>query len=61
MEEYSVAVLNELTGETMIVLVSSLSAKDAQVEALTLAFRREGWRKASAREPHSAAVEAQSA
>jgi hypothetical protein len=50
MEEYSVTVLNELTGETTIVLISSLSAKDAQVQALTRVFRQEGWRKASARE-----------
>jgi hypothetical protein len=50
MEEYSVTVLNELTGETTIVLISSLSAKDAQVQALTQVFRQEGWRKASARE-----------
>jgi hypothetical protein len=61
MEEYSVTVLNELTGETTIVLISSLSAKDAQVQALTQVFRQEGWRKASAREPQSAAVEALSA
>lgn len=61
MEEYSVLVQNELTGETTTVLVSSLCAKDAQVQALTLVFRRDGWRKASALEPQSATFQAQSA
>jgi hypothetical protein len=61
MEEYSVTVLNELTGETTIVLIASVSAKDAQVLALTQVFREEGWRKASARVPQGAAIEALSA
>jgi hypothetical protein len=61
MEEYNVLVRNDLTGETRVVSVEALSAKDAQVEALTQCFRRDGWRVVSASEPESRAVEARSA
>lgn len=61
MEEYSVPVRNELTGESTTVQVESLSAKDAQVQALSLVFRREGWRSARALEPQRTTVEARSA
>jgi hypothetical protein len=60
-EEYNVLVRNELTGETKIVSIEALSAKDAQVEALTRCFRREGWRVVSASEPERMAAEARSA
>jgi hypothetical protein len=61
MEEYSVSVRNELTGEATTVQVESFSAKDAQVQALTLVFRREGWRSSRALEPQQITVEARSA
>ena len=61
MEEYCVPVQNDLTGETMTVQIESLSPKDAQIQALSLVFRREGWRKASALEPQRTEVEARSA
>lgn len=61
MEEYSVLVRNEMTGETTIVSVASLSSEDAQVQALTQVFRQAGWRKVSAFQPQAAAVQPQPA
>lgn len=61
MEEYSVLICNELTGETTVKWVASVSAKDAQVEALTQVFRQQGWRKASAFESQPSALEVRSA
>ena len=61
MEEYGVPIQNEVTGETMVVCVTALSAKDAQVQALTQVFRQHGWRKTCASQPHSVAPEVRSA
>jgi hypothetical protein len=61
MEEYSVLVRNEMTGETTIVSVASLSSEDAQVQALTQIFRQVGWRKVCAFQPQGAAVQPQPA
>ena len=61
MEEYSVLIRNEVTGETTVVWVSSLSTKDAQVGALTQVFRQQGWRQARAFEAQPVAAEARSA
>jgi hypothetical protein len=61
MGEYNVLVRNDLTGETKMVPIEALSAKDAQVEALTRCFREDGWRVVSASEPESEAAEARSA
>lgn len=61
MEDYDVPVQNDVTGETTTVQIESVSAKDAQIQALSLVFRQNGWRKASAREPHRTPVEAGSA
>ncbi|HEX6506964.1 MAG TPA: hypothetical protein VF221_04960 [Chloroflexota bacterium] len=48
MELYAVPVCNELTGEMQIVSVSCGSSLDAQIEALRLVFRNQGWHKARA-------------
>jgi hypothetical protein len=61
MEEYSVLVRNEMTGETTTVLVASFSSQDAQVLALTQVFRQHGWRKVCAFEATSVALEPQPA
>ena len=61
MEEYSVPVQNDLTGEVTTVQIECLSAKDAQIQALSVVFRRDGWRRASALEPQRTVAEARSA
>ncbi len=61
MEEYSVPVHNDLTDETTTVKIEALTAKDAQILALSLVFRRHGWRRASALEPQRIESEARSA
>ena len=48
-----IPVRNEVTGEVRVVEVSSGHAVDAQVSALHLLFRLEGWRKAIALPPES--------
>ena len=48
METYQVSVRNEFTGEVRVVEILSYCGVDAQVEALRLLFRLEGWRKATA-------------
>ena len=43
---YAIVVRNEVTGETVTVVVSSRSTPDAQSAALVTVFKRYGWRKA---------------
>lgn len=61
MEEYSVLIRNDMTGETTLAYVTSASPKDAQVEALTRLFHEKGWRRASAAEAQSMGAAVRSA
>jgi hypothetical protein len=54
LEIYQVPVRNEATGEIRLIAVLSISAGEAQIEALRLLFREEGWRKATALVPQMA-------
>jgi len=54
LEIYQVPVRNEATGETRMIAVLSINAGEAQITALKLLFREEGWRKATALVPHTA-------
>ena len=49
---YDIPVRNESTGEVRIVVVQSQFYVDAQVAALHRLFKEEGWRKATALQPH---------
>ena len=51
MEQYSVSVRNELTGEIRVLDVVSEYFADAQITALERMFKDEGWRKALALAP----------
>jgi hypothetical protein len=53
-----VPVRNEITGEVRVVEILASYHVDAQVEALHLLFREEGWRSARALRPYTAAQEA---
>jgi hypothetical protein len=55
LEIYQVPVRNEATGEVRMIAVLSISAGEAQIAALKLLFREEGWRKATALVPQTAA------
>jgi len=48
---FSVSVRNELTAEIRTVAVPAEFAADAQIAALHMLFREEGWRKATAEIP----------
>ena len=47
-QKFVIPVRNEFTGEVRLVEVVSGYYADAQVEALHVLFKREGWRKATA-------------
>lgn len=47
-QKFVIPVRNESTGEIRLVEVMSTYHADAQVEALYLLFKQEGWRKATA-------------
>lgn len=48
MKLYNVTVRNELTGEAQTMIILSHCPQDAQVEALSRAFKRHGWRSSTA-------------
>ncbi len=49
--EYDIPVRNDSTGEVRVVAVSSSFETDAQVEALQILFKTDGWRKCTALRP----------
>ena len=51
MYTFQIPVRNETTGEVRVVEVQSRHDADAQILALHLLFRQEGWRKATALRP----------
>jgi len=54
MQRYLIQVRNEFTGDVRVIEVHSGHGADAQVTALHLLFKQEGWRKATALLPEMA-------